>query len=471
MQLGAHLRPLNLPATITQLGRIGLLMGLLFLVPALAAAALGEWAQGAVFAGVAAGMALLGWAGSRQRRDDIGLTEGLVITASAYLLVAVVGALPFLGVAGFADAFFESMSGFTTTGLTVMPLPELPRSLLFYRAFSQWVGGGGIVVLTLAILLRASGAAHRLYASEAGDEPLVGTVRATARTIARTYLALTVVATGALLMAGLGPFDAAVHAFSSVSTGGFSPWSDSIGHSPGWPVRVVVLVLMLAGAISFPLYGEIRAKGVLQVLRDPQLRALGAGVVLGSCAMVVADGADDAAESVFHAASALTTTGFSLVPAAEWGDQTRAVAVLLMVIGGSAGSTAGGIKLVRLLVLLRLGRWLIARTLLPEEAKIPVRRGGLVIPEGDLLRLTALVVLYLAVLAASSGLLTLGGHPVGDAVFEATSALGTVGLSSGVTSPDLPVWQKLVLVMNMWLGRLEIVPVLVLLYPAVWRRP
>lgn len=167
--------------------------------------------------------------------------------------------------------------------------------------------------------------------------------------------------------------------------------------------------------------------------------------------------------------TALTTTGFSLGDPAAWDPAPLNLAVGAMIVRGSAGSTAGGIKLIRVLVLLRLGGWMIARTLLPEKAKLPVRHGDLVTSEADLLGLAGFGILYLAVLGLSALALTFSGAPLGSALFEAASALGTVGLSVGVTSPDLEVWAKMVLALDMWVGRLEIVLVMVLLYPGVWR--
>jgi trk system potassium uptake protein TrkH len=187
---------------------------------------------------------------ARQGREDIGFTEGLVITALLYLVAALVGAVPFLSVVGFADAFFESMSGFTTTGLTLVPLTDLPRSLLFFRAFSQWIGGAGIVVLTLVLLLRTTKPAHRLYVSEAGEGEILGSVRTTAAAVAKVYLVLTGAAILLFFGSGMDTFDAVLHALATVSTGGFSPYADSLGHFPQRSVRLAVIFFMLVGATS-----------------------------------------------------------------------------------------------------------------------------------------------------------------------------------------------------------------------------
>lgn len=470
MRLSAHIAQVNVSGVVTQIGRIAELLGMLFVVPAVAAGVLGEWTEAAIFAALAAALGGGGWLGARRGDDDIGYTDGLVITALAYLIASLAGAVAFLPVVDLDDAFFEAMSGFTTTGLTVVPLDGLPGSLVLFRAFSQWIGGAGIVVLVLTVLLRTSRAAHRLYVSEADEQQLVGSVRATARTVARVYLMLTGAAILLLLAAGMTPFDALVHGLAAISTGGFSPHADSIGHYPGTAVHLVVLLLMLAGATSFPLFSRVRSDGPRALLADPQLRALLTGCVVGGALIWLATPADGPIDSLFHAATALTTTGYSVSDPSGWAPETRSLAILMMVVGGSAGSTAGGIKLIRLIALLKLGGWLIARTLLPEEAKLPLRLGGVATSETDLLRTTALVVFYLVILALSAVALAFTGAGLERSLFEAASALGTVGLSVGIASPDLPLWAKLVLIFDMWVGRLEIVPVMVLLYPGVWRR-
>lgn len=469
MRLRSHITQVNVPGVVTQTGRIAMLLGLLWIAPAGVGALFGEGSQVILFGGTGAFLLLAGWLAARQGREDIGFTEGLVITALSYLVAALAGVVPFLSVVGFADAFFESMSGFTTTGLTLVPLADLPRSLLFFRAFSQWIGGAGIVVLTLVILLRTTKPAHRLYVSEAGEGQIMGSVRTTAAAVAKVYLVLTGAAVLLFFGSGMDAFDAVLHALATVSTGGFSPYADSLGHFPQRSVRLAVFFFMLVGATSFPLFYRARKERIRGLFRDPQVRALlgGMGALWGL--LWLTGGQEGPLPALFHAVTALTTTGFSLSDPAAWDPAALSLAVGAMIVGGSAGSTAGGIKLIRVLVLLRLGGWMIARTLLPEEAKLPVRHGDLVTSEADLLGLAGFGILYLAVLGLSALALTFSGAPLGSALFEAASALGTVGLSAGVTSPDLEVWAKMVLALDMWVGRLEIVPVMVLLYPGVWR--
>ncbi len=467
MQLYRFLGPLRIAGVVTQLGRMLRLYGALQLVPAAVAAGAGELRVAGVVLASALICAAAGSLAARLDRHDIGLREGLVVTALSYLLCAVAGAAPYLTVCGPLDALFESTSGLTTTGLTVLPLERAGTGLLFHRAYSQWIGGGGIVVLTLAVLLRASPAAHRLYASEFGQERLVGSVVATARAIARVYLVVTAAAAGLLVATGLSVMDAALLGLTTVSTGGFAPTAASVGAVPSPWTRSAVALVMLGGATSFVLFSRLPREGVRQLLRDPQARLLVALAVVG--ALLMAAAGEPLGDATFHAVSALTTTGFTLTPPAGWTDGEQLLAVMLMVLGGSAGSTAGGLKLWRVVLIWRMARLLVVRALLPREARLAVRYGGEPVGDDDLRQAATLALVYLALLAGTAGALAAAGAAAGDAVFEAASALGTVGLSSGLTGPGLDAPSKLVLMLGMWLGRLEILPVLVVLYPGTWK--
>jgi trk system potassium uptake protein TrkH len=295
-------------------------------------------------------------------------------------------------------------------------------------------------------------------------------VVATARVVAMIYCGLTALGFLVYLAAGMPPFAALLHVMSTLSTGGFSPYPDSIGHYPNPFVRLAVVVFMLVGSTSFSLYYLARSEGPRRFWRDRQLRVLLGLVGMASLVFFAIQGWHiEALEiSVFEAVSALTTTGFNVRDAAAWTESVKLIMLLLMVLGGSTGSTAGGIKLLRFLILCRLMNWLVLREILPEEAQIPIKYGDLVISNNELRQHSGFVILYLAFLCFSALFLTLAGHPFIDALFESASALGTVGLSVGITSAELPSWEKLLLIVNMWAGRVEILPVLVILYPWTW---
>lgn len=469
MRLRSHVVPLNVAGVVSQLGRLLLVLGGLLVAPLGVALVSREWAEAGIFAGLAASCGAAGFLAARRRADDIGLREGLVITALAYLLFAAVGAVPFLRVAGPVDAFFESMSGFTTTGLTVIPVRSLDSSLLFFRSYSQWVGGAGIVILSLSILLRTSRAAHRLYASEFGEENLVGSVTIAARAIAGIYLILTAAVAGAFALGGLDPFRAVLYALTAVSTGGFSPDAGGLADAPvGAAVRSVAVVAMIVGAISFTTLARLWSTGPRCFLADWQLRSLVLLAAIGT-AVFLAEGSHDPLGSLFNATSTVTTTGFSVTSPADWAATERLLAIGLMLIGGSAGSTAGGFKLYRLGVLVRMTWWTLVKTVLPERATLAVTYSGTPVRNDELRRIGTLLALYISILFMSATAVAATGASAGDAIFEVASALGTVGLSVGIADADLVWWAKLVLALDMWLGRLEILPVIVLVFPPNWK--
>lgn len=461
--------PLDLRAVRQHLAVVLRLLGLLFAVPAAVAAIAGEWRQAAVIAALAAGAVAVGWFGGRGKLTDLGLREAIVVTALAYLTAALLGAPAFLTVAPPVDAVFESMSGFTTTGLTLLDVEVVPPSVLFFRAYAQWIGGAGIVVLSLAVLAGAGGAAAKLYTSESGETNLLGSVLATGRVVVVAYGVLTLAAFLSLVAAGAGWWDGLLHSLSLVSTGGFTPFGDSIGGYDSAVTAGVTIVFMILGAVSFPLFyvawrGEWR-----RVVGDAQLRLLLVLVAVGTSVALLLGSAGGIA-TLFHITSAATGTGFFLEEPSAWTDGTRLLAVGHMFVGGATGSTTGGLKLLRTLMILLLVAWAITRVMVPRETKVPLRIQHVAIDEDDLRRALVLFVGLVAMVFVSALLLTSAGVPLADALFEATSASNTVGLSAGVAQPELPAWAKLVLTVNMWAGRVEVVPVLVLLHPLNWRR-
>jgi len=448
------------------------LLGAVLALPLVISLIFKEFTYSWIFGALALGLFLGGYLGAKRLSPppELELKEALAITALAYLLFALVGALPFLRETTFIDGLFEALSGFTTTGLSVLDPARLPETLLFFRSYMQWIGGAGIIVLSLAILLRPGGAAFRLYSAEFGEENLVGSVVATARIVLRIYLILTLLNYVAFLAVGMGPFAGLLHALSTISTGGFSPWPDSIAHYHSTAVGLVTILFMWIGATSFPLWYLARREGVKRFLADRQVHYLLGLSALGGLLLLLGLGftARNIVPGLFQAASALSTTGFSTVGQRGLAAGAKLVTIILMIIGGATGSTAGGIKLFRLITLLGLLRWLFLRPLLPKEAKIPIKYGGGGVSDRELKAITGFILLYLAILIIAALILMLSGYSFADSLFEAASAQGTVGLSVGITSPTMPTLAKSVLMLLMWLGRLEIVPVLIALYPGIW---
>ncbi len=451
-------------------GYVLLVLGITALAAAAVAAAFGERPELWYFLGLGAVSSCLGVAWIRWGHiPALSPREALAFVAASYLLFSLLGAIPFLDKGTFLDGWFEAVSGITTTGLSVFIPEQLPRSLVFFRSLYQWIGGAGIVVISLAFLLPPSRAALLLYSAEYGKENILGNARLMARRVATVYLGLTAAGYGAYVLAGMGPFDGLVHALSTISTGGFSPFSDSIGHYRSAWVEGVVSLFMICGATSFPLFWFLfRPKGWREVIAERELWfLLVVPLVLGA---MIAAGIGSFGVGLFQGVSAVTTTGFATTPTSSLPDHARWALILGMVTGGMGGSTAGGLKLYRLLGIAALLAWTLRRAWLPGSAQVPFKILGRSLPIEEVTELAAYALFYLAVLGIATSVLVAMGYSLSDSLFEAASAQGTVGLSVGLAKPGAPVGTKLVLMLLMWMGRLEILPIILFLRKAVRMR-
>ncbi|MDD3516903.1 MAG: potassium transporter TrkG [Chromatiales bacterium] len=403
------------------------------------------------------------------------INEALAVVALVFLIDPLLMSFPLAGDRLTAvDALFEAVSAVTTTGLTtVRGLHDASHAFLFTRAWMQWYGGLGIVVLSVALLSGHQMATRRLVDASAG-EGIVTTSRAHARRMLAVYLVLT--AAGILLLwLLLGDVENAVlHALAAVSTGGFAPADASLGALPGWDARFAVIALALCGAVPLPLYLLARQRGIVAILRDPELRllivaCLTVGLILAAVFHANGMGWREALpQGLLHGVSAQTTAGFSAIDAAAVGDTAMLVMIFAMLAGGGLGSTAGGIKLLRLLILLRLVQFTLRRTALPEHAVAQPTLGGRSLAPDDVQRALLLVMLFVSMALLSWLAFVAAGQPPLASLFEVVSALGTVGLSSGISAQALPAGLKLLLCADMLLGRLEIIALLVVLYPKTW---
>jgi trk system potassium uptake protein TrkH len=449
--------------------------------------------------------------------------HAMVIAGAGWLVSAVFGALPFLFAAYWTPpdvaqaliptgesypssllffrsplhALFESMSAYTTTGLTMaVHEPSLGHGLLFYRSLAQWIGGAGVIVLSLAIIPRPRAVGElELYQSETTGMRLRPSIIGTARAIWKVYSAVTFLVIlylfAATLMAlpgyGWGPslFDAVNHAMTGLSTGGFSTLDDSIAGYHSYAMDLILIPPMILGTISIPLYYAFLRERDLRVFwRDAQFRLmlLLFAVTIPLLVWLLGDVpavADPIREGLFQIISAVSTTGWQTSNIADWSDS----AVLLlawgaMITGGSAGATVGGIKLIRTYILLRAVGWRVRKVFLPTEAVVPFRVGERNLPSEAMQRevgdATVFSLLYLLILGVSIIIVAhqmSSGFTLADAIFESISAQSTVGLSSGITDPGMPVTIELLFIFQMWVGRLEIFPVIVLLLALIsWTR-
>lgn len=449
------------------------LIGLLMLVPGAVAWATGsEWAALA-YLGISLGVGLLAYLGRRlEPVGQLQRNEAAATVALLFVSASLVMSLPLLtyGIP-FADAWFEAASGVTTTGLSTVSLADKPSAFLFARGWMQWLGGIGVVVLALALFVTPGRAAKSLGFSDAETSDVIGGTRAHARRVVAIYLALTSIGLVALLLAGASPLDAVVHCMTAVSTGGFANRGDSLASLGGAEVTVVSL-LSIAGAVSYHVY-----YGSLLDLRrgrplDRQFYALGALVVGVSLAVWVMAHLTDtelsAGEVATIVVSAQTTAGFSTTSVASLPAWLLLMLCVSMFIGGGVGSTSGGVKLGRVVLVVAWIRTYLVRTAMPVRVHVSTRVAGRRVEDADLEDVFAVVGLFFLVLVSSWLIFLAHGYPALPALFEIVSALSTTGLSAGVSDADLPTLLKVVLCADMLFGRVEVVALFLVLLPRTW---
>jgi trk system potassium uptake protein TrkH len=438
-----------------------------------------------------AGAGLL-WAGHRRPRADLRRREALLLVVLVWAAVCGLGALPFYLsslFSSYTDAVFEATSGFTTTGATVLAQVEaLSRPLHLWRSFSHWLGGMGIVLLGIAILPLVGQGGSGMYRAEfsgAAAERLRPRVVETARALWKIYLILTVAELLCLILAGLSPFEALCHSFSTLGTGGFSTRTDSIG-AFGPQVQYIVILFMLLGGISFVQHFRLWVeRDARAVLGDYELRAY--VTVVGVATLLViatllprpAMNIPETWEPTFRTAlfqvvSILTTTGFVTADYGQWQPAAQLILLVLMFIGGSTGSTAGGIKVARMVVVRRIILRHF-RQLTEPQGVFRIHIKGTLIPELTVCGVLNLVFLALLTLLAASLAIAATGVDLVTTVSAVAACLFNVGPGLGGVGPTesyagLSAPAKWVLSFCMIAGRLELYTVMVLLTSGFWRR-
>jgi len=448
--------------------------GAALLVPLIVAIYFRDFSIAAIYAVVGTTIIVLGYLFNRLLPDeDLEWKESLVIAALIFPFSALLSAIPFALSTGmpFLDAFFEAVSGVTTTGLSVAPADVGPV-FLFARSWLQWVGGIGVVIIILMVFVTPGISAYRLYAVNAGEQKTRPTVMATATLLVKIYCVLTAISFFILLLGGMSPFDAVCHALSSVSTGGFSTRSESVAGFSEFVIPFLITISCLMGAFNFSLYPKM-LEDKKAFFTDIQFRYFLIFALIGILLMLFTllgslPFGEAVSVTVFQAFSALSTAGFATVDINMLPDGSKAVLTVLMWVGGSVGSTAGGIKILRLVILLKVVHLVFIRYFLPREALTPLKIGDEVIESEMVYNILTFVFLYSMVLVVSSFLFMLYGFGLDNALFEVSSALGTVGLSCGITSASMPDLLKGVLIVDMLLGRIEIIPLFILFFPRTW---
>lgn len=469
-------------------GRVLAVEGVAMLPPALLSLALGEVNSAcALLIGAALGI-LAAVAGERLPGADLEIrwADGMVASGLTWLLAPLVGAVPLYLSGHFGDfhgAYFDAMSGFTAAGLSVLhDLDHLPEGMNLWRHVMHYLGGQGLVLLALTFFASGGGAVG-MYAGEAREDKILPNVLRTARFIWRAAVAYFVVGAGALwivlVVEGMHAGAALLHGinlfFAAFDTGGFSPRSTSIAYYHSAMLEAIVVVLMAAGAISFAVHYELWSGRWRELLRNVELRTV--ALTLGSTlALVVAgiaatglygDAATMFRRGWFQVVSAHSGAGFSTVPSAAfagaWGALAPFALTIAMGLGGMAGSTTGGIKMIRLGLAGKAIHRTFRDVLWPRDAVLHERyhhlRSQTATPQVERVALVMLLA-FLGLYVAGTGVAVLYGHPLSTALFESTSAAAGVGLTAGITVPDMPDGLMLTYILQMYVGRLEFVSAL-----------
>lgn len=476
-----QLKPLSyavrLPVLAKYLGQLAVVMSALVTVPLLVSLYYAEYSLSIRYAVIVVILLAIGVPSSRlHTTEKIQNNEALAITGLAFIISPLILSYPFTASGiPYIDALFEAISGVTTTGLsTLSTLTDKPHTFLFSRAWMQWYGGLGIVVLSVALLTGHEAATRRLLDPELSGESLAVATRIYARRVLKVYALMTLIGIALVWWLVGDGFVATTHVLAAVSTGGFSSFDNSVAGFAHWPARFAVMLLGLCGAVSLPIYYRVYHQGWRKAFVDVELRALLAMVVLVviilSALMMQSRGAswETLKHALFLTLSSQTTTGFATMPVVDLDSASKLVMIMSMAIGGSLGSTAGGIKILRLLVLLKLFQLTVRRIAVPSHAVVQVQLGGRRLEDDDLQRALVLMALFGAVILLSWLPFLVAGYDPLNALFEVVSATATVGLSTGITSMTLSPWLKGVLCIDMLAGRLEIVALLIVLYPGTW---
>ncbi len=459
-------------------GQFCIVLSLLTLVPLGVSVIVGDYGSSLRYSVIVPIVFALGfWLKKLPTPKHIQTNEAMVITCLIFVFAPLVMTWPTMASdLDFLTALFETISAVTTTGLSVTAsVADKPAIFLFSRAWMQWIGGLGIVVFSLAIMIKPGFAAKIISGMEYYEDDLIGSTRAHARRISVIYSILTIFGILVLVLLGAGWFEAILYSFAAISTGGFSPHDASLaGLSSVW-LQAMVILLSMAGAIPLFLYHKSYRKGFRIMLDDYQFKGIVTAVLLITVLMVWflwfqygLTWTQALKHGTLNALSAQSTAGFSSLDISRIDPGSKLILIFAMFIGGGAGSTAGGIKILRLLILTRVFLLLVRRACIPKgtvaEAKFAGRR-----LEADEIQDALCIILLFIVFIAVSWLpfVAMGYNPL-DSLFEVVSAIGTVGLSSGIASHELDPFLKLILCVDMLMGRLEIFAWIVLFYPRNW---
>lgn len=477
---------MNLRGVLFLLGRLLLALAIALLFPAL-------FAEGGILKAFLVSSAVTGLAGLtlervfRQRVEfSFGRHEAFVLVASAWVVATIIGSLPYVIIKGgsfVVDGLFESASGFTTTGASILTdVEKESRALLLWRALTQWLGGMGIIVLGIAILPKLAIGGMELLGAEAPGpitEKIRPRIAQTAKALWGIYTLFTVLETLALMGMGVGLLEAVAQSFTTMATGGFSTRNASIAAFANPAVEWTVSFFMILAGANFAIHFQwIRGKPSIP-LRDPELR-LYLGVLAAASALITVNlllhetygWLEALRAAVFQVTSITTTTGFATVDYDVWPYFSKALLFIMMFVGGCAGSTGGSVKVIRILIIVRKIAVDLRRMVRPH-AVLPLRVGARTIPDEVVSAVTTFLVLFLVLFAAGGLSLTMMGIDPESSFSASAACLGNIGPGFGAVGPSqnyapLPDAAKLILAFLMIVGRLELYTIFVLLFMKRW---
>lgn len=470
------------------IGRILLVEAALLIFPAIGAIFYGEDTL-LSFALTIAALSVTGLLAVRKKpkNQNIYAKDGYVIVALSWILMSLFGALPFFisgHIPHFIDAFFETVSGFTTTGSTILRNVEaMPKSLLFWRSFTHWIGGMGILVFVIAIMPKTeSSSMHVMKAEVPGPTvgKLVSKLRASARILYGIYCAMTAIQIVLLAVGGMPLFDSIVNSFATAGTGGFGILNNSIEGYNSLYAEMVIGVFMLLFGVNFNLYYLMFIKHGKQAIKSEELRwyfgIVTASVVIIALSLISTkhSAADAFRHAFFQVSSIITTTGFSSTNFDTWPMIAKTVLVILMVIGACAGSTGGGIKVSRLVILVKSGLRDIKKALNPRSIET-VKMDKRTIEEPIVKSVSVFFATYMLIMAGSMLLISIDGRDFTTTSTAVISCISNIGPGLGAVGPagnfaDFSVLSKIILSFDMLAGRLELIPMLMLFSPYAWSR-
>ncbi|MBW1780733.1 MAG: TrkH family potassium uptake protein [Deltaproteobacteria bacterium] len=423
-----------------------------------------------------------------QEERQLNHRDGVAIVTMGWVTAGLLGTLPYLfsgAIPDFTNAYFESISGFTTTGASILTdIESLPEGILLWRSLTQWLGGMGIIVLSIAILPFLGIGGMQLYKAEV-PSPVVDKLKPrisdTAKTLWKVYFSITVVEVLLLAAGGMPIFDAVCHAFCTMPTGGFSTKNASIATYNSAYMDSVLIVFMLLAGINFSLHYKL-IKGDLRIFgKDPECRVF--LILVGVFILLITwdiygDGYSSPArafrDAAFQVSSIITTTGFVSADYETWPAFSQLVLLICMFLGAMAGSTGGGMKIMRIMLLIRHGCQQIFRIIHPH-AVTTLKLGGRPVPEEILSSIWGFFILYLGIFVVASLMMADLGLDLISSLSSVAASLGNIGPGLGVVGPirnylGIPILGKWILILCMLLGRLEIYTVIALLAPAYWRK-